>query len=79
MVGESIYCVVPLTFLDKLLYGLYNEPLRLGVRERRENCKNQTTLLKTQWYITQTKEKSIKNINMLLKPIIFMHSSLLTF
>jgi hypothetical protein len=37
---------VLLTFLHKLLYGLYNEPLRLGVRERRENCKNQTTLLK---------------------------------
>lgn len=52
MVGEYIYCVVPLTFLDKLLYGLYNEPLRLGVRERRENCKNQTTMLKTHWYIT---------------------------
>lgn len=35
-VGVSMYTVL-LTFLDKLLHGLYNEPLRLGVRERREN------------------------------------------
>jgi hypothetical protein len=50
-IGVSVYYVVLLTFLVKLLYGLYNEPLRLGVRERRENCKNQTTLLETHFYI----------------------------
>lgn len=48
---------VLLTFLDKLLHGLHNEPLRLGVRERRENCKNQTTLLKTHCYISQHKNQ----------------------